>query len=672
VIYTIDFTIFFPFPPESRFPQRGNFDAGAWIFCERPSSRCISFGGKKPVFWVDSLGRRGVALFERFSCTMASERPKRNRRPSSRVTFGDDVEEIVRERKRTFLAPPSSTDSESELSDEEEDVGGALDDESAGESLASSSSSSSAFREEKGERKTSAARKLEDAKWKPPNAPNVRASRWPPPFQPKRGIKVKMKADASPLDFFQLYISDKEFSLFAKESMRYAKDHLNLELSTDANEMKRFIGVCVMCGVSPSPKLSMHWSFPTQNTEIAMAMPFDRFELLLRCFHLNDNNKAKPHGHKNFDKLFKVRPFLDRVTKKLTDVYQPSREITLDETMISTKSRIDFLVFLKGKPHPWGIKVVAVCEASTGYLCHPLIFTGKKHMSVSTVELSWNALSPFLDKHHVVVCDRFYTSVVLFERLLQRSTYAVGTILPSRAKFPSSLPDLASDLRRGESVSLVRDQRFVATAWHDSKVVFGLSTAHSAHDNAVVSRRRKGDSTLILHCPDLLAFYNETKSGVDRFNAMMAAYHCGIESHRWWLYVFFYLLEVVIINSFILDSQQPGERTYKTHAEFRLALSLYLVRQGTSRKHPLPMQPKSNKFTRLVESLAGDSDSEREERKEVLIHCHENRPSPKGACSVCSYRTTWFCPKCVKFMCSPIKRACWKEHHQDLARHGRL
>ena len=48
--------------------------------------------------------------------------------------------------------------------------------------------------------------------------------------------------------------------------------------------------------------------------------------------------------------------FLDLLLPTIRVVYKPRQHIAIDESVIAFKGRVACLQYIKGKPHPWGIK----------------------------------------------------------------------------------------------------------------------------------------------------------------------------------------------------------------------------------------------------------------------------------------------------------------------------
>ena len=94
---------------------------------------------------------------------------------------------------------------------------------------------------------------------------------------------------------------------------------------------------------------SKSWPFASDNFSAIMSSR--QFEPILKFLHLNDSEAQPKRGEPAFDKLYKVRPFLDLVMENFQSSYQPHQQISIDESMISYKGRLSFIQYLRNKPH---------------------------------------------------------------------------------------------------------------------------------------------------------------------------------------------------------------------------------------------------------------------------------------------------------------------------------
>ena len=120
-----------------------------------------------------------------------------------------------------------------------------------------------------------------------------------------------------------------------------------------------------------------YWStsWPFANESFSRVMSSRRFELLLKFLHLNNSDTQPLRGETGYDKLYKVRPFLDIVLENFKTNYQPYQQISIDESMISYKGRLSFVQYL---PHKWGLKAWVLADSINGYCWGWKLYTGKE------------------------------------------------------------------------------------------------------------------------------------------------------------------------------------------------------------------------------------------------------------------------------------------------------
>ena len=122
-----------------------------------------------------------------------------------------------------------------------------------------------------------------------------------------------------------------------------------------------------------------YWStkWPFYNETLPSIMSGWRFELLLNNLHLNDDEKMPPRGSPHFDRLYKVRPVLDRVVDAFKVHYKPQKNLSIDESMVGFKGRLAWIQYMPKKPRKWGIKIWTLADAANGYVSNMKVYTGK-------------------------------------------------------------------------------------------------------------------------------------------------------------------------------------------------------------------------------------------------------------------------------------------------------
>ena len=77
--------------------------------------------------------------------------------------------------------------------------------------------------------------------------------------------------------------------------------------------MEQFLGIHIMAGIVNVPNYRMYWANSTRCDPIADVMSRNWFDTMRNYFHMNDNNTMKARDDPEYDRLFKVRPFVDSV-----------------------------------------------------------------------------------------------------------------------------------------------------------------------------------------------------------------------------------------------------------------------------------------------------------------------------------------------------------------------
>ena len=83
--------------------------------------------------------------------------------------------------------------------------------------------------------------------------------------------------------------------------------------------------------------------------------------------------------------------------------------------------------YMPAKPNKYGVKLWAICCACCGYSLTQNIYLGSSVQSVGGREVVLQLAEPYLDKGHVIYCDRFFSHLDLAAYLRSRKTGMVGT-----------------------------------------------------------------------------------------------------------------------------------------------------------------------------------------------------------------------------------------------------
>ena len=391
------------------------------------------------------------------------------------------------------------------------------------------------------------------------------------------GPVQSLPSSATSMDYFNLLFTDNMFDHIVEQTNLYATQnppsvHYKWEDIT-SNELKAFFGLIILMGIKRLPAYEDYFSqCPILSCpELVRGFSRNRFKAILCCLHLNDNTTAQPRGNPGYDKLHKVRPLLKSINETIQQEYVPHKENSIDEAMIGFKGRSTLLQYMPLKPTKRGYKVWCRCDAKTGYMCEFDIYTG------ASLDRGDSSLSSYVvkkltesiyNKGYIIYCDNYFSSVELLKDLLSKKTYCIATTRSNRRHFPNSLKGLK--LQRGESKSEIVQGTVEALHWTDKKGVLFLNTFSSPTSMTSVARKQSDGTRIMVDCPIAVKLYNENMGGVDLHDQKRKLYSCSRRSKKWWHRIFYFVLDLAIVNAYILECEsRPSKRPQK---HFRVEL----------------------------------------------------------------------------------------------------
>lgn len=401
--------------------------------------------------------------------------------------------------------------------------------------------------------------------------------------------------------------------------------------------MKSWVGCLIAMGLNKLPDIKMYWDSTLRFSLVADRFTRKRFLAIKKYLHLANNESLADQQGSYPDRLGKIRPLLDLLVAKFKENYQPGCYLTADEDICKFKGRNQLKQYLRAKIIKWGYKIWKLCDADTAYVLDLDVCEGKKSENASPYNAVMNLMEDYLDKHHVVVMDNFFSSVPLFTDLLERSTYACGTVRLNRKYLPEEFKK-NTKMNQGES-QFWQSGNFVATIWQDKRAVRFLSTCCKPEEDGTVTRRRYSSGSVQLPCPAVVKIYTKHMGGVDRSDRMVRTYSVSRQSKKWWYRLFYYLLDTALANSWILynSSRNHGELS---ELEYLKQLALALI--GTVPKHDkVQPQPKKKKGQLVVplRFTAGNHWPKNVKKQRQCQHCARsgsNGPRSRYICKACN------------------------------------
>lgn len=352
-----------------------------------------------------------------------------------------------------------------------------------------------------------------------------------------------------------------------------AKSKLNKWVDTTTSEMYTFLATVMLMGHTKKNSLKQYWS-----TDPLLSTPFfgqvfsqDRFLLLLRMLHFC-NNDDQPEG----DKLFKINSVLTPLKTKFKTILFPFQNLCIDETLMAWKGRLGFRQYIPSKRNRFGIKMFVLCDCETGFVLDLIVYTGAGTaidnyedvgMSGSVV---MTLLQEYTNKGHNLFIDNWYTSPILVKKLHDNMIGCCGTVRCNRR----GMPDLSQKLKKGDVISRHTDV-MVAVKWHDKRDVTMLSSLHSNEmqetgkiDRATGVNRLKPASVLE---------YNMNMGLVDKADMQLSFVESARKSIKWYKKFFFHLLDVSVLNSYLIYQVKTGKKPQLS--EFRINLIRQIIEE---------------------------------------------------------------------------------------------
>ena len=241
-------------------------------------------------------------------------------------------------------------------------------------------------------------------------------------------------------------------------------------------EMKAFIGVVIQMGLVHLSDIKDYWStHVTLNLEsFRSVFSRDRFLQIFWMLHVGETPSVNRRS--------KIQPFLDLLIPLFQQHLNPSQELSIDEAMIAFRGRVSFRQYIRGKPQPWGIKAYVLSESRTGYMYNLVIYYGKETQLIMrpglnhTTAVVLTLIDPLKNLGYDLYTDRFYTSPLLAEELLQIRTTLTGTVMSNRKNMPAAVKK--NKQKKGD-VATYTNKKMVVMQWTDKRTITSLTTKHN-------------------------------------------------------------------------------------------------------------------------------------------------------------------------------------------------
>lgn len=349
------------------------------------------------------------------------------------------------------------------------------------------------------------------------------------------------------------------------------------------------------------PNVRSFWNTKHGFQAIKETMPVNRFEKIRRILHFNDNDTHRPVNDPNHDRLHKLRPVIEHLNERFASVPMDQR-LSIDEQMCATKIGHFMKQYLPLKPHKWGFKLFMLCSLM-GYAYKFIIYSGKDNDPMLENETDVGVVGNVVIKlsrgiqrkvNHILYFDNFYSSLPLMYFMAKEGILCLGTVQRNRlgknCKLPTKQQVVARSVERGsyeEYVTTYDGIEMSSVSWKDNKQVTFLSTYVGAEPVSTIERYDKTEKRKkLIPCPKVVREYNAHMGGVDLMDSYLGRYRIQMKSRKWYMRLFHHLLDLTVINSWVLYKQVHtktgiGAKEIMSLAEFRTELADTLCKYKT-------------------------------------------------------------------------------------------
>ena len=493
-----------------------------------------------------------------------------------------------------------------------------------------------------------------------------------------------------PIHYFRLFFDKELLRMICNESNRYA---LQLDIThllcLDIKELETFIGTCMYMSLVKLHRSRYYWKQETEQSAISESMTRKRWEEIKSNLHFSDNEKAPKKGTAGYDKVYKIRPYLDYLNDKFNKIPM-GENLCVDEMMIPYTGKRGPRYYIKGKPNPWGFKVWGLAD-SFGIVHNFDMCVGSTPRVEDFPDLKSSAnvvakLASIVPKqvNHKIYMDNLFSTVPLYLEFLKRGIFCTGTVRLNRCsglKDQCLVPD--ADIKaKGKSSFIEYEGKIKDTTddirvirWYDNNFCSIMSTMGSAQPISTVQR---WDKTLnnfektSVPCPGIVKYYNAHMGGIDKMDALVAFYRIFLRSRKWYHRIFFHFLDVCVCQAWLIYRREydayggkPGKHMSLYDFKFAISFSLRkqsqpLTRAGRPSADTVNVTPStSKKYRSYKKKLPPKSVIE-----DQIGHFAIALPK-RGMCRKpqCKASPVTYCLKCEVYLCMSKGRQCFLDFH---------
>jgi hypothetical protein len=415
------------------------------------------------------------------------------------------------------------------------------------------------------------------------------------------GLLCSKNSVNSPLKSWRQVFTSSILDKIVKYTNEYGQSKCATWDTITRTDLTDFISILFVSSIQKRKDKSSNWwsENPTlESPVIKKIMSGRKFHTILRYLHVVSIHDQPERNDPDYDPIYKVKELMDLLEARYNRLYVPGQALSLDESLIRAFGRIKFKVRIITKAARYGIKVYVLTDAVSAFVLKVIVYTGKTTYQINppnevmkkTVSIVRDLCEQYEGSYRTVYVDRFYTSIDLLKELDKMNLFVTGTVMRNCIPKELTIAKTSNDFRsmtRGDhkrhrftyqmADGTVKQYGFVC--WKDRDIVYGLTNECNTLD--VGSCYRRSITGIIqLERPRMIEKYNRYMGGVDL--ADMRRLHCNstlMGQNRWWLKLFFYLLDVGTANALVLYREAMDNTINCNIVEYKMKLVMCLVGQ---------------------------------------------------------------------------------------------
>lgn len=464
----------------------------------------------------------------------------------------------------------------------------------------------------------------------------------------RQGPVGEARNKTTPLEAFSLFFTDemKDIILLHTNATIRRKQQNYSSMKATVSEITRdefdaFLGVLVLTACQQDNHMATEKLFNGEfcGDRYVASMSCSRFDFLLECLRFDCMETREQRCRE--DRFAIIRDIWEMFIDACKNNYKPGSYLSIDEQLLAFRGRCKFRMYMPNKPAKYGIKLLMICDVGTKYMLNAMPYLGKNTTprNVPQAQFFVKELSrPIHGTNRNLTMDNWFTTVSLASELLAPpyNLTIVGTLRRNKPEIP---PEMRNPGNREVGTSMFcfdQQKTMVSYKTKRNKVVLLLSTIHSQPTINSISKK-----------PEIIECYNQTKGAVDTLDQMCGQMSTSRKTRRWPLAVFFGMMNIMLVNSYVIYVNNMVSRNQKPVSRNDFAQQLHEQLSTTWMQHRLRLPTMSRAIRQKISAiLKVDVPVENQQQQQ-----HQGRK----ICGFCPSKkrrmTSHFCVRCSRAMC---------------------